>query len=231
MRGRRLFVLIPVLAVALILGAVPLWGHVRESRADGLAVKYGAAPSKEEATLADRCTGVMREDYNTMDFPGKAGIGAKTVAVLVPQICALGVERGLVADDGTMTEKSGYDLTKAVAERMGPERFQTLNFNELAVSQYHLAKPGHVTRWHRCVAMMYSAWDAQASKTTLPPRELWRRTSHEACTAGIERGIVPQSGSPAPETVAGREFRQLMVSMVLKQRERCAVPRPRSCPA
>jgi hypothetical protein len=230
MRGRRLFfVLIPVLAVALIVGAVPLWGHVRESRADGLAVKYGAAPSKDEATLADRCTGVMREDYNTMDFPGKAGIGAKTVALLVPEICALGVERGLVANDGTMTEKSGFELTKAVGERMGPERFKTLNFNELAVSPYHLAKPGHVSRWHRCVAMMYSAWDAQASKTTLPPRQLWLRASRAACTVGIERGIVPKSGAPAPGTVTGREFQQLIASIVLK--ERCAVLRPRSCPA
>jgi hypothetical protein len=221
MRGRRLFlVLIPVLAVALIVGAVPLWGQLRESRADGLAVKYGAAPSKDEATLADRCTGVMREGYNTMDFPGKAGIGVKTFALLVPEICALGVERSLVANDGTMTEQSGFDLTKAVVNRMGPERVQTLAFNELAVSQYHLAKPGHVTRWHRCVAMMYSAWDGQASKTKLPPRDLWRRTSREACTVGIERGIIPTSGAPAPETVAGREFQQLMLSMVLKQTER-----------
>lgn len=219
MRRRVIFVFVPVIALALIVG-VGLWGHLRESRADGLAVKYGAAPSKDQATLADRCTGVMREGYDTTNDRDKAGIGVKTYALLVPEVCALGVERGLVADDGTMSEQSGFDLTQAVVERMGPARVQTLTFNELAVSQYHLAKPGHVTRWHRCVAMSYSGFDGQPSGAGLPPRDSARRAFREVCTVGIKRGIIPDSGAPALGSAAGQEFQQLLISTLSQLTQR-----------
>jgi hypothetical protein len=217
-RRRPLFVLIAVLALAFTLGALSLWGHVRDSRADGFAVKHGALPSKSQATLIDRCTGVLRERYNTADHSDKGGVGPKAFALLVPEACALGVERGLVADDGTMSEESGFELGQTVVARMGPARIQTLVFNELAVSQYHLAKPGHVTRWHRCVAMSYEAWDGQASKTRpgMPPRDLWRRTSREACTIGIKRGIIPQSGAPIPGSFAAQQLQALIGTTMLK---------------
>jgi hypothetical protein len=212
MQRRRLFLLLPVLALGLAFGGVALWGQLRESRADGLAVKYGASPSEGQATLADRCTGVMREEYSTTTNPAKAGIGPEAYALMVPKVCALGVERGLIADDGTMSEQSGFELTTAVMERMGPARVQTLVFNELAVTEYHLAEPGHVTRWDRCVAMGYSGWDAQPAQAGLPPLDVARRALREMCTVGIERGIIPESGAPMTDSPDGRELQQLMLS-------------------
>jgi hypothetical protein len=210
MRRRHVFVLVAVIALALVVGAVPLWGYVRESRADGLAVKYGAAPSKGKATLADRCTGVMRDGYNRTDDPRTAMIGPKTWAFIAPKVCALGVGRGLVADDGTMTEKAGYDLMLAVTNRMGMGRFQTLMFNELAVGPYHLAKAGHVTRLHRCLAMSYSAYDGLPPGGDLPTRDVWQRISRKVCTTAIKRGIIPESGAPISDSDAGRELQRLM---------------------
>lgn len=211
-RRRGVFLVVAVIAVAL-LAAGPLWGHLRESRADGLAVKYGAATSEGAATLADRCTGVMREDYATTSDPRVAGIGPKTYAFLVPKVCTLGVARGLVADDGTMSEQSGFELTTAVTKRMGQERIQTLIFDELAVGQYHLAEPGKVTRWHRCVAMAYSGWDAQPDGVADPSAtKLWRRASRQACKLGVQRGIVPKSGAPAVGTAAADELNHLILS-------------------
>ena len=205
-----------VLAVAVAFGGFALWDHLRTSRADALAVKYGAASSEGEATLADRCTGVMREEYNRSDDPRKAGLPPKAYALLAPQVCALGVERDLVQNDGTMTEEAGEELTLAVIDRMGAARFQTLLFDELAVTQYRLAKPGEVTRWDRCVAMGYSGWDAQPSKESLPPRETFRRAVRETCTVGIERGIVPASGAPVTDSSEGAALQQLLAETLLE---------------
>jgi hypothetical protein len=181
------------LAVVLGLGVVAAggvggWHHLRLDRANALAVKYGAASSKGEASLADRCVGVMREAYTTTNDPGKAGVPPKTYALLAPKVCALGVERGLVKSDGTMSEDAGRELTLAVIERMGPERVQSLIYTELAVDQYHLATAGKVTRWHRCVAMAYGA------ASTPSPRSL-------ACPLATSSGAPPaacaRSGSSA----------------------------------
>jgi len=210
-RARRIaFAVVPLLALAVVGGGFALWKHLRESWADGLAVKYGIAASEDEATLADRCTGVMREAYILSDDPRKAGLPPKIDALLTPKICALGVQRGLVEDDGTMTEQAGEELTLAVIERMGVERFQTLLFDELAVSQYHLARQGEVTAWDRCVAMGYGGWDAQLSKENLPPREPFRRAVREMCTVAVERGIMPASGFPAADSSEGAALQQLM---------------------
>jgi hypothetical protein len=217
MRRRQVFLLIFVSVLAVVVGGVALRGHVRESRADRLAVKYGAAPSKGEATPVDRCIGTMREEYNTSNDPRKAGLGEKTYALLVPEVCGLGVERDLVADDGTMSSQAGSDLLVAVMERMGPARFQTLQFNDLAVSVYHLAKSGHVTRWHRCVAMSYSGYDARSVKERVGiPRLQFQRISRETCTAAVEQGIIPASGAPALGSAALQEFQRLLLSHVLE---------------
>jgi len=47
----------------------------------------------------------MREAYDRSDDPRKAGLPPKIDALLTSKICALGVERGLVEDDGTMSEQ------------------------------------------------------------------------------------------------------------------------------
>jgi hypothetical protein len=216
---RRVPTIVVVLAGALVLvgGGIAAWGELRENRASSLAVKYGAAPSKADATLADRCVGVMREEYDVTDDPRVAGMGPKAFALLTPRICELGMERGLVEDDGTMSEQSGYDLTLAVIEEMGPARFQTLVFDELAVS-YRLARPGRVGRWHRCVAMGYSGWDSQPSASELPPRDVFRSAVREACTVGIERGLVPESGAAVSGSAAGAEFQQLLMETLLAAR-------------
>lgn len=218
--GRRPWLIVALVlgvAIALVAGGFGLWQHLRVDRANALAVKYGVAASKDDVSLADRCTGVMREEYNTTDDPGTAGVPPQAYALLAPKVCALGVERGLVESDGTMTEEAGYELTTDVMERMGVARVQTLVFNELAVAQYHLAKPGEVTRWHRCVAMGYSGWDAQPSKESLPPRELFQRVVRDACTSGIERGLVPASGAPEPGSPEFAAFQQLLMDALLER--------------
>jgi hypothetical protein len=191
-------VVVLVGAGALVAAGVAAWHEFRMNRANGLAVKYGAASSESEASLADRCIGVSREGYNTTDDPGRAGVPPRVYALLVPEVCALGVERGLVASDGTMSEQAGSDLTLAVIKRMGVERFQTLTYNELAVYQYHLASEEHVNRWHRCVAMGWAGYDAQPSKAGLPPREKVTRAVCTACTTALRRGLLPPSGAPQP---------------------------------
>jgi hypothetical protein len=211
-----LLVIIPIVGVAVVAGGVGLWHHLRISRADELAVKYGAAPSADDATLTDRCIGVMSEDYNRSDDPRKAGLPPKVNAMTTRKMCALGVERGLVNSDGTMTEESGYDLMRVVIEEMGVTRFQVLVFNELAVSPYHLAAPGEVTGWDRCVAMGYSGWDAQVSKEGLPPRELFFKAVRQACSVGIKRGIVPASGVAVTDSPEGAALQQLIVETLLK---------------
>lgn len=213
---RAAFLLVPVLALAVVGGGFALWDHLRESRADGLAVKHGAAASEDEATLADRCTGVMREEYNRSDDPRKEGLPPRIDALITPKICALGVERGLVEDDGTMTEAAGEELTLAVIERMGVERFQTLLFDELAVTQYHLSKAGEVTGWDRCVAMGYGGWDAQPSKEGLPARGPYRRAVREMCTVAVERGIMPADGFPAADSAQGVALQQLVTETLLE---------------
>jgi hypothetical protein len=200
-------------ALVVLVGGVAAWDELREDRANRLAVAYGAAPSKGSATLADRCTGVMRREYDITGTAATATIGPKMFASIAPKVCALGVERRLVADDGTMSEQSGYDLMTAVIEKMGTSRFQTLVFNELAVSEYHLAQPAKITRWHRCVAMGYSAFDARPEKAGLPPRDLMRRAVRDVCTVGIRRGIVPPSGAP---DAANPEFQQLLLTALVE---------------
>jgi hypothetical protein len=215
---RRLKWLIAVAAVlVLVAGGAAAWGHARESRAAGLAVKHGFASSKDEASLSDRCAGVMIEDFETSTDPRKAGIGEKAFTVLVPEVCELGVSRGLVAADGTMTEESGYQLTLDVMNKLGPDSAQTLIFNELAVN-YGLAQPGKATRWHRCVAMAYSGWDAaQAQGASMPSREAWRRGARDACTEGIRRGIVPASGVPEVGSPEAEELFALVCASARKQ--------------
>ncbi len=218
--GRRppwlVAVAVPLGAVVLVAGGLGLWQHLRTSRADELAVKHGVVSSTGDVSLADRCTGVMHEEYERTDDPGKAGVPPKAYALLAPRVCALAVERGLVESDGTMSEQAGHDVTLAVIERLGVERFQTLVYDELAVSEYHLADEGGVTRWDRCVAMGYGGWDAQPSKESLPPRELFFRAVRKACTAGIARGIVPASGVAATDSRDGAAMQELLLATLLE---------------
>lgn len=195
--SRRLKWLIAIaLGLIAVAGGAAAWGQARESRAAGLAVKHGFATSEDDATLPDSCAGVMIEDFKTSADAGSTGIGEQAFTVLVPEVCELGVARGLVAADGTMTEEAGFRLTTDIVNQMGPARVKTLIYNELAVS-YGLAPPGKTKRWHRCVAMVYSGWDAaEKERATMPPQEAWQRGAREACTTGVRLGIVPASGVP-----------------------------------
>ena len=114
--------------------------------------------------------------------------------MLAPKICALGVEEGVVRHDGAMTRQNAENVAVAAIERMGQARVQTLIFNELAVTPYHLAKPGHVTRWDRCVAMGYSGYDGQSAKmkSDFPPRARFFRSVARART-GSREGWSPRA--------------------------------------
>ncbi|HSC48864.1 MAG TPA: hypothetical protein VLD16_01265 [Gaiellaceae bacterium] len=217
--GRRAatVVLVPVLLLAVGGGAVGLWHHLRERRADALAVRYGAASSSSEVTLADRCTGVLRDSYDRYDKPVKVAFPPHTFAVIAPRVCTLGVQRGLVAKDGTMSEQSGYELMVAAVRNLGVARFQTIAFTELAVTRYHLARPGKVTPWDRCVAMGYSGWEARRSQEKLPSRERFFPAVRETCRLGIERGIIPASGAPLPGSRASSALQLLLASQLAKQ--------------
>ena len=199
--------LLALLACAGVLLAVLLGG----ARFFGL---WGL-PNDEKA-LAARCTDVMRDDYKRSGDPGKAGLPPNAFAIAAPRACALGVERGLVASDGTMSEQAGRELALAVIRRMGVQRFHTLAFNELAVQTYRLATPGKVTRLDRCLAMGYSAWDAQPDKANLPPRPLFRHAVRAACAIGIKRGIIPASGAPVPNSPAARALQKLILANLVK---------------
>jgi hypothetical protein len=209
-RPLALAVIVSILALALGAGGVGIWHHLRESRADGLAVKYGAASSTGKVSLADRWTGVLRESYVHYDAPVKGSFPPRTYARIVPLVCTIGVERGLVKKDGTMSAHDGYTLMIAAVRQFGVAHFQTLAFNELAVSRYHLAKPGEVTRLDRCLAMGYSGWEAARYKTTVPRRAVFFRAVREACAVGIARQIVPASGAPVPNSRASAELQQLL---------------------
>jgi hypothetical protein len=190
--------------IAVMVGAMALINHNRVARSNRLAVKYGLATSTKDVSPAARCTAQFRNDYDTTSSSLKAGLPPGALAVLAPKACALGVQQGVVRQDGTVTEENANKLTVAAIERMGPSRFQTLVFNELAVTPYHLAKQGHVTRWHRCVAMGYSGYDAQSAEMNraLPPRAQFFPAVREACTNGIARGLVPPSGAPSQRDTA-----------------------------
>lgn len=83
-----------------------------------------------EVALSDRCIRGMREEYDRSGSPATQGVPPNAYALLVPKVCALGIERGLVAEDGTMTEQAGRDVTLAVIAEIGAARFQTLVFDD-----------------------------------------------------------------------------------------------------
>jgi hypothetical protein len=185
-------------------GAAAFVNQSRVARSNRLAVKYGLATSTKHVSLVARCTAALTNEYDTTSAPSKASLPPGGLAVLAPKICALGVQEGVVRQDGTMTREDAKTVTVAALERMGKARVQTLIFNELAVAPYHLAKPGHVTRWDRCVAMGYSGYDGltAAAKSSFPPRSRFFQAVRTACTNGIARGLVPQSGAPSGQDTA-----------------------------
>jgi hypothetical protein len=216
LQGRRwAYLALPLAAALVAAGVVGLRNQAQADRAADLAVRYGAAQAANTASLADRCVGVMRADYDRSEDARKAGLPPKAYAVLAPKVCALGVQRGLVEDDGTMSEQAAKDLTLAAVERFGAPRFQTMLYNELAVSQYHLAEPGKVTRLQRCVAMGYAGWDAQPIKDGLPPRDLFFKAVRKACSAGVKRGLIPASGVPVTGSPQEEELQALLTDSVL----------------
>jgi hypothetical protein len=181
-----------------------MWDHHRVARANLLAVKYGVAQSKNHVSLIARCIGALRNDYDTSSAPGKAGLPPHAFAFLAPKLCARGVEEGIVKPDGMMSYDDAVNVAREVSTRIGVSRLQTMIFTELAITQYQLAQRGHVTRWDRCAAMGYSAYDAQTAKVKndLIPRSRMFRAVRDMCTIGIARGLVPPSGAPTRRDTA-----------------------------
>lgn len=200
----QLVILAIGVASLVIVGAAALLSHSRVARSNGLAVKYGIATSTKHVSLVARCTAALRNEYDTTSAPSKASVGPGGLAVLAPKICALGVQEGVVRQDGTMTREDAKNVTVAALDRMGHARVDTLIFNELAVAPYHLAKPGHVTRSDRCLAMGYSTYDGMtaAQKNGFPPRSRFFQAVRSACANGIARGLVPPSGAPSSQDTA-----------------------------
>ena len=103
-----------------------------------------------------------------------------------------------------MTYDDSANVTIEVGTRLGTARLQTMVFTELAITEYHLARPGHVTRWDRCAAMGYSGYDALPAKVKsgLIPRARMFRAVRTMCAIGIARGLVPPSGAPTRRNTA-----------------------------
>src|SRR6266487_690097 len=118
-----IIVLAVVVALAVVGGAVPtLLNQHLVDRSNGLAVKYGLATSTKHVSLVARCTAALRNDYDTTSASWKATLPPGGVAVLTPKICALGVQEGVVRQDGTMTPDDTDNIGFAVIERMGLAR-------------------------------------------------------------------------------------------------------------
>ena len=202
-RRRRFVVVILILAGALLCAgaAGAFLKHKRVSRANHLAVHYGLAQSSHNVSLQARCVARAVEEYDHSTDPGKAGIPPQAFRFLAPKACALAIQRGLVRSDGELSAdgNSGQLLAEA-GNKFGKARVQRMIFTELAVSPYHLAQSkSQVTRWDRCVAMGFSGYDAQQQrvKEGLPPRAVFVRAVRQACTIGMRRGLIPESGAPS----------------------------------
>jgi hypothetical protein len=200
-RWRRLFVVVVLVVAAALMCAGALGAflhHKRVQRANDLAVRYGLSASHDAVSEVDRCTAALRDEYDHSDSAQKAGLPPHTLSALAPRVCSLAVKQRLVTSAGELkNDADGKRLTIEAIRQMGVERFQTMEFSELAVRYRLVASANKATRWDRCVAMGLSGYDAQTSKARLPSRVLWARAVRRACTIGVHRGLVPKSGAPS----------------------------------
>jgi hypothetical protein len=204
-RRRRFVVVILILAGALLCAgaAGAFLKHKSVSRANHLAVHYGLAQSSHNVSLQARCVARAVEEYVHSTDPGKAGIPPQAFKFLAPKACALAIQRGLVRSDGELNT-NGNQLIVEAGNKFGKAWVQRMIFTELAVSPYHLAQSkSQVTRWDRCVAMGFSGYDAQQQrvKEGLPPRAVFVRAVRQACTIGMRRGVIPESGAPSVDVL------------------------------
>src|SRR5436853_2806847 len=168
----------PIIATGLVAVCVAVGG--------GYATLRGAAPAAASTPTAvtARC---VTEENRLYKENHPATIGPQTWAVLVPKICAAGVAEGAVSWGGWSSKQVEQTTSADVIKRFGVARMQTLAFNELALSRYHLARAGHVTRRERCLAMGYSGYDGltSAQQADYPPRATMVAAVHYACALGL----------------------------------------------
>jgi hypothetical protein len=213
----QIIVLIVGAGLLLLGAASAVINHQRVQHSNHLAVKYGLASSTKNVSLTSRCVAFLRNDYDHSSASDKAGLPPGGITMLAPTACSLGVQHGVVRDDGSMSYDNANKMGIEAIKQIGTARFQTLVFTELAVKRYHLAAAGHVTRADRCLAMGYSGYDAlpQKTKNDYPARARMFRLIRDACVTGIESGLVPSSGAPTRRNMA------LMLNDAIR-RERCA---------
>jgi hypothetical protein len=195
--------------VVLVAGAGVAFALNRSSngRLDTLAVQYGFAEPGASVTAAQRCSAAMMRDYATGTPQEKAGIGPRAMKQLMPRVCALAVQRGLVGHDSTMSYDAGYSTMQEVLGGMGFAKIQLLVFTELAV-RYGLAPNAQaVTGWDRCVGMGYSGYDAAATpdRTALPARPAFRQMARNICTAAVAQHLIAANG-----TILRADYTRLM---------------------
>jgi hypothetical protein len=109
-------------ALAFGVAALYLGEHRRVDAANRLAVGYGLATSASVATRADRCVAIIMGDYDAAPAATKRNAPRALFARVVPKVCAIGVERGMVAEDGAVSEKDSYAITTEVLRSMGLTR-------------------------------------------------------------------------------------------------------------
>jgi hypothetical protein len=203
---RRIVVAVLILTAALmcVAAASALVRHNRVSRANERAVALGLAPTRASVSLRDRCVARAIDEYDASTDPGKAGIPPRAFRFVIPKACALGIRRGLVRDSGSFSGNA-WPLFNEAGNRYGKARIQMMIFTELAVVPYRLKRTAAaVTRFDRCLAMGFSAYDATPAevKQASPPRATFFRIVRRACTIGIRRGLIPESGAPSRSTTA-----------------------------
>jgi hypothetical protein len=117
--------------------------QIRIARANALAVKYHLAGSAGSVTIKERCVAGRLAAWDRMSSAEQLPVPRGTTRWLAPRVCALGIARGLVHEDGQMSEDSGFALSSEVVDE-------------------------DPTRSPRCYASLLSLYDREEASTPAP---------------------------------------------------------------
>ena len=93
------------------------WVRFRTLVNDGLAVRYGLAPSAARATRWDRCVAMGLAGYDAARLHG-THVGERGVwAGTIRKACTIGVELGMLGSDGDPTDAGMAQLVAAASLR------------------------------------------------------------------------------------------------------------------
>lgn len=121
--GRFWSVCVALLALMSGVATLVVGEQIRIARANALAVKYHLADSAGSVTIKQRCVARRLAAWDRMSSAEQVTVPRGTTRWLAPRVCALGIARGLVHEDGQMSEDSGFVLSAQVVDEV-PTRSQ-----------------------------------------------------------------------------------------------------------